>query len=658
MRRIEDLLCNLSIAGKISLLVAVLLLPLAAAGAFGLRQINRLGAEISGMTAREIPLMRSLNGLTVSQFQQSHALSVALEQGENLEVGDEASRQEFAQHRERFHQIGQRVRHHMGSANSLAKKALTDGDGGGRFVRLAHQLRGLGKEYADWEFAAERALNLAAQGKTGASSEALGQVTAERQELDRAMQNLFLQIERFTRESASAALAQKSHITALMIGISVLALAVAVGLGAVVTLSITRPLETAADIAERVSAGERDIAIPTGGSDETGQLLGTMDQMLRSVRATERQLERLSHRYELILKSAGEGIAMLDSEGKITYINPSGAEMLGWESEQLVGQNFHELIGCLAPGSVDGPACPIQGEPQEAAMGGGEQVLRRRAGSEFPAFCTVAPLREDGETRGLVIVLNDITERKSAQQQLKETVEELNRSNEELEKFAYAASHDLQEPLRKVTAFGDRLVSHLGDELDEKGRLYLEHMESATRRMKQLINDLLTYSRITTRAQPFEEVDLQEVAHNVVSDLNIRIQEADGEVEMGRLPTIEAEPVQMRQLLQNLIGNALKFHRENVPPVVQVDGEVITKEGRQFCRLTVEDNGIGFKEQFTDRIFSIFQRLHPRGEYSGTGVGLALCQKIVQRHDGTITAHSAPDEGATFVIELPLRQND
>jgi PAS domain S-box-containing protein len=349
---------------------------------------------------------------------------------------------------------------------------------------------------------------------------------------------------------------------------------------------------------------------------------------------------------------------MLDSEGKITYINPSGAQMLGWKSEQLVGQNFHEMIGCLAPGPVDGPACPVQGEPEEAAMGGGEQVLRRRAGSEFPAFCTVAPLQEDGETRGLVIVLNDITERKSAQQKLKETVEELNRSNEELEKFAYAASHDLQEPLRKVTAFGDRLASHLEDELDQKGRLYLDHMESAARRMKQLINDLLIYSRITTRAQPFQAVDLQEVAHNVISDLEIRIQEVDGRVDVAALPTIEAEPVQMRQLLQNLIGNALKFHRENVPPVVQVDGEIITREEQQFCRLSVADNGIGFKEEFTDRIFSIFQRLHPRGEYSGTGVGLALCQKIVQRHDGTIDVHSAPDEGTTFVIDLPVKQNN
>jgi PAS domain S-box-containing protein len=453
-------------------------------------------------------------------------------------------------------------------------------------------------------------------------------------------------------------ISQQGDISGVMIGVFVLAFIVALGLGAVVTMSITGPLRTAAEIAERISSGERDISIPIGPSDETGQLLGAMDQMLKSVRETERKHERLSHRYELILQSAGEGIVMLDAEGAITYINPSGAEMLGWDADELVGCDYHNLVGCLAPDAVGGPVCPVQGDPEEAAMGGGEQVLRRRDGTEFPAFCTVAPLKEGDEIKGLVIVLNDITQRKSTQQQLKETVEELNRSNEELEKFAYAASHDLQEPLRKVRAFGDRLADHLGGELEEKGELYLERMLDATRRMQQLIDDLLTYSRITTRARPFVQVDLQKVAGNVISDLDVRIQELDGRVEVGDLPTVEAEPVQMRQLLQNLIGNGLKFHRKGVPPVVKVDGQIISRDGEDYCRMTVKDNGIGFKEEYEDRIFTIFQRLHPRGEYSGTGVGLALCEKIVQHHNGSITAHGAPEEGATFVVELPKKQND
>lgn len=234
---------------------------------------------------------------------------------------------------------------------------------------------------------------------------------------------------------------------------------------------------------------------------------------------------------------------------------------------------------------------------------------------------------------------------------------ELQRSNQELQDFAYVASHDLQEPLRKIQAFGNLLEDEYGHVLGE-GRTYLDRMRNAASRMQILINDLLTFSRVTTKALPFSEVDLNLIAREVVIDLETLVQTTHGTVTIEQLPTIEADPLQMRQMLQNLIGNALKFHRPGVPPVVTVSAQVQAdaQTGEEQCLLAVRDNGIGFDEKYLDRIFTVFQRLHGRGEYEGTGVGLAVVRKIATRHGGSITARSSNGEGATFLVTLPIQQ--
>ncbi len=244
----------------------------------------------------------------------------------------------------------------------------------------------------------------------------------------------------------------------------------------------------------------------------------------------------------------------------------------------------------------------------------------------------------------------------TANERLGAFTRDLERSNRELQDFAFVASHDLQEPLRKIQAFGDRLKGKHGVALGEEGRDYLDRMQAAARRMHTLINDLLTFSRVTSKAQPFVPVDLGKVAQEVLSDLEVRVQETGGRVEIGDLPTIDADPLQMRQLIQNLLGNALKFHRAGVPPVVRMEATV-TDGATPVCRLNVEDNGIGFDPKYLDRIFTPFQRLHGRTEYEGTGMGLAVCRRIAERHGGGITAESAPGEGARFLVELPLRQS-
>jgi signal transduction histidine kinase len=243
--------------------------------------------------------------------------------------------------------------------------------------------------------------------------------------------------------------------------------------------------------------------------------------------------------------------------------------------------------------------------------------------------------------------------------------EALARSNRELQDFAYVASHDLQEPLRKIVTFSDRVKATSGDGLSEQCRDYLERMQSAAGRMQTLILDLLEYSRVTTRAQPFTEVSLKDLLKDVLSLFDVRLDEVHGRVDVGDLPTIDADPMQIRQLFQNLIGNALKYHKRGVPPAVSVSSRIVRRAGRvgalrigdEICELTFTDNGIGFDMQYAERIFNVFQRLHARSEYEGTGVGLAICRKIAERHGGSITARSSAGEGATFVVMLPLRQS-
>ena len=257
-------------------------------------------------------------------------------------------------------------------------------------------------------------------------------------------------------------------------------------------------------------------------------------------------------------------------------------------------------------------------------------------------------------------ITTDITELKRSEQALRSSEEKLRRftaqleqSNRELQDFAYVASHDLQEPLRKIVVFSERLREKCGDTLAAEPRDYLERMQRAAARMQTLINDLLTFSRLTTKAHPFAPVNLAVVVREVLEDLEGRIEQAHGRVETGELPVLDADGSQMRQLLQNLIGNALKFHQPGTPPVVTVAARKCQQDARDFWELSVSDNGIGFDAKYLDRIFNVFQRLHTRKEYEGTGKGLAIVRKIALHHRGSVTARSQPGQGATFLVTLP-----
>lgn len=239
--------------------------------------------------------------------------------------------------------------------------------------------------------------------------------------------------------------------------------------------------------------------------------------------------------------------------------------------------------------------------------------------------------------------------------------EELQRSNRELEEFAFVASHDLQEPLRKIRAFGDRLQQKCGNELGEAGTGYVARMQAASERMSTLIDDLLSFSRVTTKQRPFVSVDLNEVMRRVLDDLDFAIEEQNAQVHIDPLSVIDADASQIAQVFTNLIVNSLKFHQKDDRPRVTVTCETnvaapVADDVRIWCCLRFADQGIGFETQYAERVFSLFQRLHGRDEYSGTGIGLALCRKIVERHGGMITAQSEPGAGAVFTIYLPMTQ--
>ena len=247
-------------------------------------------------------------------------------------------------------------------------------------------------------------------------------------------------------------------------------------------------------------------------------------------------------------------------------------------------------------------------------------------------------------------------------QELSVYSDELARSNRELEDFAFVASHDLQEPLRKIRAFGNRLESGYNDVIDERGKDYLARMLNAAERMSMLISDLLAFSRVSTRGKDFDDVNLKTAVESILGDLEIAITEKSAQINVGDLPTVRGDKSQLEQVFLNLLSNALKFQSEGVTPVVNVSAQDATEEETkdlllseeyEWTKITVSDNGIGFDQSFAEKIFAPFQRLHGRSEYKGTGIGLAVCRRIVERHNGQITATSAPGKGATFSIIMP-----
>lgn len=409
----------------------------------------------------------------------------------------------------------------------------------------------------------------------------------------------------------------------------------------------------------------------------------------------EKELRSNQVLFQAMFQYAPDGVILVDTRGRILLSNRQVELMFGYTSEELQGQPVEMLMPESFRKLHERQVAAYAKAPRVRPMGENLDLQgRKKDGTVFPLDITLGPLKID-ERQLVLATIRDISERKKAEEELflyknhlEELVEartaelqheiaerrraeeqirrdeqalesyagQLARSNRDLQDFATIVSHDLHEPLRKILAFGDRLQTRHAASLGEEGNNYLERILDAATRMQAMLDALLSYSRVSTRAQPPEQVDLNQIAHDVVEDLVVRIEETRGKVEVGELPTIEAEPLQMRQLFQNLIGNALKFHRPGVSPLVQVSATFSSDPGLAQVHLYFTDNGIGFEEQYLERIFQPFQRLHGRSKYEGAGMGLAICRKIVERHGGRITASSTPGEGTTFEVILPAQQ--
>ena len=371
----------------------------------------------------------------------------------------------------------------------------------------------------------------------------------------------------------------------------------------------------------------------------------------------ENALEDSEERFRTLADAIPQLCWMADAQGWIFWYNKRWYDYTGTTPKDMEGwgwQSVHDPE--TLPQVIESwQASLATGEPFEMVfpLRGGDGVFR-------PFLTRVLPLRDhEGKVVRWCGTNTDVSEHTRLEERLQRMVQErtteLERRNKDLREFAYVASHDLQEPLRKIRAFGDRLRLESGKCLNKKGLDSLARMENAAERMQDLIDALMVYSGLSAGLESFHRVDLNQTMADVLEDIELRIENTHARFEVGELPTIEADAIQMRQLFENLFTNALKYHREGVSPVVRVNASP-PDEAASTCTITVEDNGIGFDERFLGKIFIPFQRLHGKKQFQGTGIGLTIVRSIVERHKGSIAARSQPGEGSVFTVTLPLRR--
>jgi PAS domain S-box-containing protein len=348
--------------------------------------------------------------------------------------------------------------------------------------------------------------------------------------------------------------------------------------------------------------------------------------------------------FRTIVESSPSGVVVVDRQGTIVLVNRETERLFGYTRDELIGQSIELLVPRRFRQSHPGVRHEFLKDPQTRLMGAGRDLFGvHKSGLEIPVEIGLNPIETDEGIFVLASVV-DIGPRKQVE-------EELRRSNEELERFAYVASHDLQEPLRTVASYVQLLSRRYRDRLDADAVDFIDFAVGGVRRMQLLIEDLLAFSRVGTRGAPLVPANLQEVFEGTLASLHAALQESNATVTADPLPVVVADAGQVAQLLTNLIGNALKF-RGDLPPGVHVGA---AQAGRMWT-ISVQDNGIGIAPEYFERIFVIFQRLHSREEYAGTGVGLAICKKIVERHGGRIWVESLPGQGARFSFTLPAAE--
>ncbi|TFF18040.1 PAS domain S-box protein [Jiella endophytica] len=425
---------------------------------------------------------------------------------------------------------------------------------------------------------------------------------------------------------------------------------------------LVRPIREMTVAAEAMERGETPI-LPTRASGEIGTLARAFKSMATEVadkraslskalaeqRRINAELHEKSARERLLgmaVDTSDDAIIIHDLEGRIQTWNEAATRLYGYGQDEVVGQRT-ELI--IPPDRHDEFYDLLEKVRAGERVRHFETVRLTKGGERVDVSLSISPVRDEtGELIGASKIARDITERKRADAERATRTEELARSNSELEQFAYIAAHDLQEPLRMVASYTELLSQRYQGQLDERADKYIGYAVDGAKRMKLLINDLLAFSRVKSQGQPFADVDTEALLRSVVASLRGAIEASGARVEVNDMPNVTGDEVQLGQVFQNLIGNAIKFHSGEPPNIY-----VRAKKRDGVWVFSVADNGIGIDRKFAERIFQMFQRLHERGRYEGSGIGLAISKKIVERHGGKIWFESSPGIGTTFYFTIP-----
>jgi PAS domain S-box-containing protein len=406
----------------------------------------------------------------------------------------------------------------------------------------------------------------------------------------------------------------------------------------------------------RLSAGNRRLG---QHNIRLGEELDKRRRLMERLEEQKKQLDNQNRLLSIIFETSPAGIALLSVEPEpvFRYVNPAFRRLTPHPHLDPLNRRLDEVLSLTEAAEahqviqrvIDGQ------EPYHTSQY--EHVFPDGAAHSYDTYLN--PLEWEGQP-AILAILWETTAMIEAQRraetaaaQAQEYAARLESANQELRSFAFIASHDLQEPLRKIQAFAERLKSHAAGALDDTSLLFLDRIQNASARMQEMISGLLAYSRVHTHNLPFKTIDLGQVAREVLTDLEVSIEAAEAEITLAELPVIEADPLQMRQLLQNLIGNALKFRRPGIPARIQITS---TFQSPDRVQIEIADNGIGFDPKHASLLFQPFSRLHGR-VYEGTGMGLAICRKTVERHRGGISVESCPGMGTTFYVTLPVVQN-
>lgn len=382
------------------------------------------------------------------------------------------------------------------------------------------------------------------------------------------------------------------------------------------------------------------------GPGQAGPQVDRMLKNLTDLTRAEESLRRAGPYTRSLIEAALDPLVTIGTDGRITDVNAATETVTGCPREALIGTDFSDYF--------TEPERAREGYRQvfrEGSVPDYALEIRHRGGRVTPVLYNASVYRDGtGEVIGVFAAARDITEQKKAEAALSAKVDELARSNRELEEFAYVASHDLQEPLRMISSFTQLLSRRYRGNLDAEADEYIGYVVDGANRMQRLINDLLAYSRVGTRGGKFERTDCTAALGKALENLMGAIEESGAAIVRGPLPTLAADSLQLIQVFQNLVGNAIKFRAERPPEV-----RVAARKGPGGWVFSVKDNGIGIDPKYFDRIFDIFQRLHGKAEYAGSGIGLAICRRIVERHGGRIWVESAPGEGAAFLFSIPAK---